>query len=145
MAKKHGIPLVDVSRSTVDSELYQYIDTDSVEITSAFKYYMEGIFIPELQTLRKKYNYYGPSILIMDSLIAHRNAVQTLNLANYNIIPHFLPSHSTDETQPLDLGIFSPMKKFCSNFKRAGTCNTQTNQILKALKSCQNIDENKIT
>lgn len=141
-----GIPQITVQRVTIDSEIYDHISKDVAQLvhttegyinTSSFKHYMQTIFIPELQKLRKKYNYNGPAILIMDGLLAHRNAVQTLHLNNYNIIPHFLPSHSTDETQPLDLGIFSPMKKFSSNFRRNDGSSTQTNQILKIIKSCQ--------
>ena len=40
---------------------------------------MQKIFIPELRKLRNQYNYHRPTILIIDGLIAHRNAIQNLH------------------------------------------------------------------
>ena len=84
-----------------------------------------------LPLLRKKFNYFCPSILILDGFSAHYNAYKNVNLHQENLILHYLTPHSSDQTQPLDLYIFNSSKQFMSNSRWISSLCRQTNQIIK--------------
>ena len=137
-------PLFTVQRATVDSELYRTIPYHSIEVvstdsgflnTSSFKHWMECIFIPYLHNLREQQNYYGNAVIIMDGFVGHHNGIETLNLEEENIIIHFLVLHSKYMLQPLDIGIFSPMKRFASNVKTPEESSTLSKKIIKMHQS----------
>lgn len=116
--------LFTVQRSTVDSDLFKYIPYISIDIvqtdsgflnTSSFRYWMDNSFIPHFRNLRKQFQYDGKAILIMDGFVGHHNGLETLDLSNETF--NFLVPHSSDKLQPLDVGIFSSMKRFASSVK----------------------------
>lgn len=140
------IPQIAVRRATVDSQLYQKIPYTSAQIvhtakgyinSQSFKYYFETIFIPKLEELRKELNYDGNAIIILDGYTAHKNLIHTLNYSDKKIIFHFLIPHSTDQTQPLDIGIFAQMKRFSSNFRKNTSFSTQSNQIARIVENIE--------
>lgn len=88
-------------------------------------------FLPSLRNLRKRLNYSGPAVLIMDGFSAHKNTIKSLNLIQDNLKIHFLVAHSSDQTQPLDLSIFGIAKQFMSNYKYNNSISRQSNQIIK--------------
>lgn len=47
----------------------------------------------------------------------------------------FLPPHTSDQLQPLDLGIFAIQKRWQSNVSVDDTLNRQTKQLIKILDS----------
>lgn len=133
-----------VKRATVDYELYDHIPIQNVKIVQnesgfvnreAFLVWLKDCFLPYLHTLRFQYSYDGNAVLIMDNLDAHVYAVQSINLIEEKLIIHFLPAHSTDEDQPLDLGIFRGMKRFESNYRNDPKLSQQTNEIRKIYQS----------
>lgn len=134
------IPQIAVVRETVDSEVYQYISSDSVSVvhtpkgfvnTDSFKYWFENQFLPGLRCLRQRFNYFGRAVIIMDGLKAHDNILNEIDISNENIIFHFLVAHASDQQQPLDLVLFGLMKRYEQNFQKIPGISQQSNQIIK--------------
>jgi hypothetical protein len=50
-------------------------------------------------------------LLILDSHASHELAEFDLFCKNHQIIPLYMPSHSSDKLQPLDVGCFAPLKE----------------------------------
>ena len=137
-------PQIVVKRVTFDSEIYKYVSpyffqpvhTASGYVNSvSFKYWFDHQFIPHLMAKRMQNNYFGDCVLIMDGLLAHKNVIENIDLALYRIKVIFLPPHSSDQTQPLDLGVFGPTKRYCSNFRKHPDVSNQTNQTIKTIRS----------
>ena len=71
-----GTPLFAVKRCFGDLEVYMHLPMDSLQIihtkkgyinTRAFENYFKTNLIPAIQQLRDRFNYTGPSIIIMDN------------------------------------------------------------------------------
>lgn len=97
-------PLFAVQRSTIDSDLYNTLPFNSIDIvqtesgflnTSAFSCWMENTFIPHVRHLRELFQYNGRAVLIMDGFVGHHNGIETLDLEKENIDIHFLVPHSS--------------------------------------------------
>lgn len=56
--------------------------------------------------------------------------LENIDLPNENLIIHILPAHSSEQTQPLDLGIFAITKRFMSNYHYNHKLTRQTNRII---------------
>lgn len=106
-----GKPQYVVQRSTFDTEIYNYLDPEEIQIvhtdsgyinTESFTFWLYTNFLPELHKLRERYNYSGKAILIMDNCSSHITAIQNLNLIQENLHIHFIVPHSSHLTQPLD-------------------------------------------
>jgi hypothetical protein len=68
----------------------------------------------------------GAAVLILDGCICHNTErVQTI-LDEQGILLRFIPLHSLDQTQPLDLGVFGNLKR--AYLKQLGI-KTSTKQI----------------
>lgn len=100
-------------------------------ILNPFLSWFNDIFLQELHYLRSRYNYFGRAVIITDGLFAHHKAFDQINLQQENIYIHYLAAHSSDQTQPLDLGIFGGMKRFIPNYKNKSDLSLTGNQILK--------------
>ena len=98
--------------------------------TQSLVFWIYSQFLPSLIRLRQKFNYFIPSILILDGFSAHYNAFKNVNLLQENWILHYLTPHSSDQTQPLDLCIFNSSKQFMSNYRYISLLTRQTNQII---------------
>ena len=139
-------PQIVVPRSTIDSEIlsfcptqmFQMVHTPSGYVTSAsFEHWMKNVFIRQLKQKRDKYNYSDKVVVILDGYTAHIHVLQSLAdlLTNEKIVLKFLVPHSSDQTQPLDLGIFGVAKGHISTKRTDSNLSAQTNQILKLLSS----------
>lgn len=133
-------PQYCVQRSSFDSEIFNYLNPNEVQIvhtesgyvnTESFTYWLYSSFLPELHKLRELHSYSGKAILIMDNCSSHINAIKNINLIEENLIVHFLIPHSSHLTQPLDLNIFGPTKQFMSNYHYIDNISKQSNQIIK--------------
>lgn len=131
-------------RCTIDVKLFDYIPYESLQIvgtnsgfinTDSFLKWLNEIFLPKLHYLREKYSYNGTAVIITDGLLAHSNAFDQIDLQREKLVVHYLEPHSSDQTQPLDLGIFGGMKKFISNFKNKSDLSPAGNQILKIFQA----------
>ena len=76
----------------------------------AFNFWADEILFPEIRKRRILYNYWGEAILTMDGCKAHFSD-HFLDQCSYeNVHPIPEPPGTSDQVQPLDLGIFGPMK-----------------------------------
>ena len=93
--------------------------------------------------MRQRDNYWGPALLIMDNLRGHKNVVgaapedQHVFLPAHNLHILFLVAHSSDQTQPLDLGVFGNQKAICQRTTIKGDFHEFTTKILKVVTSLQ--------
>ncbi len=135
-------PLIVTNRSTVDSEIHTLIPPDKYMIkqqskgflnTINFKHWFEDVFLQMLQWKRKKYNYNGPVLLLMDGFISHQQITELIPLAEYNINVLFIVAHASDQLQALDLGIFANQKRQISRIKNEKVLSSQTNRIVKLI------------
>jgi hypothetical protein len=53
-------------------------------------------------------------LLILDGHTSHESAEFDLFYKNHQIIPLYMPSHSSDKLQLLNIGCFTPLKKVYS-------------------------------
>lgn len=86
---------IAVSRVTVDSEIFSRIPKDSIQIVNAisgyintysFIYWMESEFLLNLKELPQKYNYFGPSVLIINGYLSHKRAIENIIFEDDNLI-----------------------------------------------------------
>lgn len=118
-------PTLILPRVTIDSEIYtvlphhcftSFSQKNGFITTAIFLKWFENIFLPHLREKRNRHNYYGPALIILDGLKAHHLVLDSITEEKNNIIIIFLPAHSSDQTQMLDLGIFGTQKRI-SRFK----------------------------
>jgi hypothetical protein len=72
-----------------------------------FETWFKKVFLPYIQKFPKE----EPKVLIGDNLAAHLSPVVTELCQKHNVRFIFLPENSTHLLQPLDLAVFSPVKK----------------------------------
>lgn len=52
-----------------------------------------------------------PLMLVMDNCSSHKTATVMAKMEELNIVPVFLPANTSHVLQPLDVGVFSPLKR----------------------------------
>lgn len=138
-------PSLILPRKTIDSEVYNVLPRNSFYqfylangyiTTAIFLQWWEKIFIPHLQLKRTKYNYWGPVYVIADGLRAHHAVLDVVIKGEDNIKIIYLPPHSSDQTQALDLGVFGFSKRV-SRFRVQPPPNfsAQSKNIIKIVTS----------
>ena len=113
-------PLIVVQRETLDVEFREagytsdkllLSKSDTGYITSSiFQEWVEKCYLPDLWQKRLSYGYWGPAILGLDGCSCHASQLVIQILGRANVILKFLPAHSSDQLQYLDLGIFAVCK-----------------------------------
>lgn len=137
-------PLIITPRKTIDSEIFSYVPKSSFccdyqingfMTKGIFKKWIMEVFIPFLQNQKRRYNYSGKTILLLDGLKAHASVLEELQqcLNENNITPIFLIPHTSDQCQPLDLGVFSNQKRITQSYRIPWQLSNQSKQILKVL------------
>ena len=145
-------PLFVLPRKTVDSDIFNYIDPNSCRFTSQengfltaelFKYWLHTCFFPELNQKRETFQYFGPACLIMDGFKGHTKAYEELKdiFAENNVKVIFIPAHSSDQIQPLDLLGFNLLKlaKNRSNISFEEGTSDQTREIVRIMNALQSV------
>ena len=138
-------PLVVLQRQTIEAELLtRGYTADKVVLarsakgfvtTELFLQWCEHVFLPDLRARRLQHGYQGPAILILDGFGCHHSPAMLEMLEEENVVCQFLPPHTSDQLQPLDLGIFAIQKRWQSNVSVDDTLNRQTKQLIKILDS----------
>ena len=138
-------PLVITQRKTIDQELWMAgYNPDNVAIVhsengyitaSIFLQYLEKILIPYVNTVRQNLRYMGKAVVIMDGCSCHCIPEANAILAAADIEPVILPPHTSDQTQPCDLGLFGNMKNAQSRIHVAANKSTQTKQIIRMVSA----------
>ena len=147
------LPLyIIIPRKTLDMDFFYLYDLEQVKIQyqekgfineKLFQDYFYNLFIPNLLRKRQMTQYYGPALLIMDNLLVHKKVVgcepkdSYKFLQEYNLHVLFLVPHSSDQTQPLDLGIFANHKKYSQNINPFPYLSASTNMLHRAIAGIQ--------
>lgn len=138
-------PGIAIHRKTVETELFQcgYLN-DKVNIyyqekgffnTDCFQQWAEKCLFPEIRERRKKYNYDGLALVILDGFEPH-NCDFFLDECTYNnVCPLFLPPHSSDQCQPLDFVIFQIQKSKLQRMRVDSRLDPQTQKLIKMIDS----------
>lgn len=138
-------PLIVIQRDTIDTELIQlgytydkvlFSKSDTGYINSKiFKKWLIECYIKDVEAKRITHNYYGPAILILDGCSCHGTTEFVDILEEKNIFLRFIPSHSSDQIQPLDLGIFANLKGRMSNIYLDSDLSIQTREVIRIFDS----------
>ena len=141
-------PLFILPRKTIDAEVFDEISPDDVMFaetktgfinTEAFCRWFDEVFINHIIEKRNQTGYSGKAVLIMDGFIAHHKCVEDPEraqiLQNLNVEVLFIPPHSSDQVQPLDLLIFNLQKLWKSRITLEKSYSYQTKQIIEAYNS----------
>ena len=136
-------PFVIVPRRTMEREIIlNGYTSEKVTIvhqpngfidSKLFEDWADSIFFPEVQRRREVSGYYGMACLILDGCTCHATDWFLEECLFRNISVTFLAAHSSDQTQPLDLGIFSVAKAAQQRCRPSMELGQQTKQILKLL------------
>jgi hypothetical protein len=136
-------PLVIVPRKSIEQELYQmgytqnrimYGSNESGFITTElFDQWATTELIEYVRKTRIELQYQGEAVLILDGCSCHASDRFLDEMSHFGIVPFFLPPHSSDQTQPLDLGIFGLEKAEATRIRVPDDVTPQTRQIVKAI------------
>ena len=115
-------PLIICKRKTVDegtlvqnigpSKLYLSYSEKGYITKTIFDEWLKQVFEPEIQKLRASYGYQGPGMVLLDGCTAHKTDLFFEICKRNNIQYFFFPPHSSNQLQPLDLGIFAVHKHY---------------------------------
>jgi hypothetical protein len=142
-------PLIIVQRKSVEKELLDlgytpdvcslfYQENGFID-TAIFQYWLINILIPYIEAERERLQYFGSAYLIMDGCSCHL-CDDTLDiLFDADIELEILPAHTSDQFQPLDLGIFAIQKQAMGRVAPPKWCNAQTAKLLKILGSFRSV------
>lgn len=108
-------PLIVVKRKTIEARILRLSVCDKVKIKfeetgyiniEVFNVCLIDVFIPEVIERRRKLNYTGPAVLIIDGCPSHYTKVLFDSCDANNVKIIFIPPHSSNQTQMLDLSMF---------------------------------------
>jgi hypothetical protein len=135
--------MVVVPRKTIETELYSlgltprkvlYAYQENGFITTElFDEYADEIRFPFIEETREEMQYDGAAIVILDGCSCHNGDGFLDGCTYHGVYPVFLPPHSSDQIQPLDLGIFARQKAEASNARPPEGLNPQTTQLAKMI------------
>jgi hypothetical protein len=138
-------PAIIIPRETFDDELLLTgLTPEKVEIYSQAKSFITGdifddwikdTFVPELLQRRARYSYHGPAFLILDNCTSHAGEYFDWACSEYNFLPFFIPPHSSNQLQMLDLCLFGITKRLISRLNKAEKINIQSDHIIKIMNS----------
>lgn len=138
-------PMVVLQRETIEAELLiRGYTTDKVIFarsdkgfvtTKLFTRWGRQALIPELRRRRAELEYDGPALLLLDGFGCHQSTEFVEMLEDENVICVLFPPHTSDQLQPLDLGVFANQKRYQSRITVEPTLNRQTKQVIRMLDS----------
>ena len=143
-------PLLIIPRKTIEKEMlacgyrpennYHIVSQESGFITSLiWDYWVEEIFIPEVQRRRQKYNYSGDVVLLLDGCSSHSTDF-FLDECTYNGITIFeLPPNCSDQIQVLDLGMFGIQKRAVKKVRPSQRFSPQSKELIKICTAWQQV------
>ena len=123
-------PLFVVPRKTLATDIYQELAPGSFEIqhqnkgflnAGIFAYWFKTIFIPYLKEKRMRLQYDGPALLILDGFSGHTKVTDIITeemRKELNLRIVYIPPHTSDQFQPLDLVIFGVQKQKNMHIKK---------------------------
>jgi hypothetical protein len=137
-------PSLVIVRKTFDAELaLQGYSNDKLDVYSQsksfidiaiFEDWFETNFIPELQRRRDLHHYGGDAFIILDNCTAHAGPTFQHLCQRHKVTPIFLPPHSSNQLQPLDVSVFGICKNDINRANKLSKKNVQTDHIVRILK-----------
>ena len=139
-------------RMTIESDIFTIIDKSRVRMAYQkngfvtdliFKDFWENWFIFQMHEKRKKYNYVGLAVVIMDNHRSHHKVVggniddKVTFIPEENLLIVWLVPHASEQIQPLDLGIFAIQKRETQKQKKDEDLTLLSNVILRAITGMQ--------
>jgi hypothetical protein len=94
---------------------------------------LDTIFLPRISELRRKFDYDGPSILIVDRHLTHVTLHVIALCGARNVCLIRLVVHSSHLAQPLDLCVFGLLKIFHRKERQSKGMKGETREIYRAL------------
>ena len=138
-------PLIIITRKTAELEIFNVGYTPNRTIlcyqengfitTTLFEKWADEVFFPEVYQRRELLSFFGWAILILDGCSSHTSDSFHDQCFEQGIIPLFIPPHSSDQIQPLDLGIFGIQKTGMGRVHPPQWLSTQSQQLYKILGS----------
>lgn len=101
---------------------------------SIFQDWFETNFIPELRRRRELHHYGGDAFLILDNCTAHSGPMFDQLCLENKVTPVFIPPHSSNQLQPLDVSVFGICKRDINRTNRLEKRNVQTDHIVRILQ-----------
>jgi hypothetical protein len=142
LAGQYLKPLIIVPRTTTEAELYQigykwhaiYSHQECGFVTQyLFDYWADEVLFPYIETMRQKLQYDGSAVVLLDRCSCHESD-HFLDACSFRgVIPQFLPPHTSDQTQPMDMLIFARQKQEAARTRPEDGLNAQTRQIVKMI------------
>lgn len=132
-----------VPRSTIETELLLagytmdlvvLAHSESGFITrDLFNRYLTDVLIPHINMRRWELNYHGHAVLILDNCSCHCSPeiLEQFDANNLRLVT--LPPHSSDQLQPLDVGLFGNMKAAQSGVHVPEEMTAQSRQVIRIL------------
>ena len=143
-------PLIIIPRKTIEKEMlacgyrpelnHFIVSQECGFITGLiWDFWVESVFIPEVQRRRRQYQYSGEVVLLLDGCSAHSTDF-FLEECLYNGITIFeLPAHASDQVQPLDLGVFAIQKRATKKVRPAQRFSEQSKELITICSSWQQV------
>ena len=138
-------PMLILQRDTLETELIlRGYTVDEIHFarsengymtTHLFNAWAQHSFFPQLREKRQSRRYSVPILLILDGFGCHANEHFLAQCELENVIPVAIPPHTSDQVQPLDLGIFANQKRWQGVVRVDHDLNRQTIQVIKIVDS----------
>ena len=138
-------PMIVLQRETIEKELLlRGYTPDKVRLcrsdtgfvnSTLFLEWGKRCFFPDMRQRRAQLDYDGPILLIMDGFGCHQSEAFLELAEEENVVCRFIPPHTSDQLQPLDLGVFANQKRWQTNITVDADLNRQTKQVIKICDS----------
>jgi hypothetical protein len=136
-------PLVIVHRETIETELYELGYTpDRVLLaqqgnafitTDLFHSWAKEVLFPYFESTRSSLGYRGRGFVLLDGFTGHSGDWFLDEATWRGIEVIFFPPHSSDQVQPMDLGIFASEKIEAARCRPQHGLNAQTRKMIKMI------------
>jgi hypothetical protein len=136
-------PLIVIPRKPIEIELYEcgftpdrcYIlfQENGFLTPELFAEWAEAIFFPDTIRTRQSLGYVGRTFLIRDGFAGHLSDAVEEQCLCYGVALIVIPPHTSDQVQPLDLGLFTLHKLESHHIQAHTNLSTQTAKILQIL------------
>ena len=117
-----------VTAPPVSAGVYQ---ENGVMTGKCFDYWCGCVICTALQARRQMFYYHSPALVILNGFGPHNS--DCFHDPVDNVILHFMPLHTSDQMQPLDLGGFAIQKRFMSSYVLNRKYSDKTQRLIEIL------------
>jgi hypothetical protein len=134
-------PCLIILRKIVEDELFLhgfprekveiYSQSKSCIVMGIFEDWFRDTFLVEMAYHRQRFSYDGPAFLILDNCSSHYSSEFDALCTAHRVMPVWLPPHSANQLQMLDLCIFAVTKQLIMRVNKLQKVNLQTDHIVR--------------